>query len=397
MISEPLVHRDTPLAIVLKARIRREGPISVRDYITACLQDETHGYYRSQRAIGQDADFVTAPEISQIFGELIGLWAAVVWQQMGQPERFDLIELGPGRGTLMADALRATRIVPGFREAARICFVESNATLRAVQRKGLGDLPSTVVWLRDVADIDGNSVEVGVSLNPGPAPAIIIANEFLDAMPARQWIKADDGAFRERGVGIDDAGQLMFQALGTDVGAPPSEIHAKLAPEAGAIIEEQEFSLLVDVLARLASRRPLAALFIDYGHLRSASGDTLQAVRGHRHEPVLTSPGEADLSMQVDFAHFTRMARVAAEQAGAALAVDGPTTQAEFLGALGIAQRASRLMAANPERAASLEQDVARLMAPEGMGTRFKVIGLRSIDLQPLPALPVIDIARDTS
>ncbi len=378
------------MAAALKTRIRRDGPISVRDYMTACLQDETHGYYRSQLAIGQGADFVTAPEISQIFGELIGLWVAVVWQQMGEPTPFDLIELGPGRGTLMADALRATRRVPGFHDAVRVSLVDSNATLRAAQRATLGDLSTTVVWVTDLGDVDVSPA------GAGPNPAIIIGNEFLDAMPGRQWIKGHDHVWAERGVGVDDAGRLIFQAIGSQASAAPHANVAMLASEPGAIIEEQEFSPLLEALAHLATRRPLAALFIDYGHLRSAVGETLQAVRGHRYEPTLMSPGEADLSMQVDFAHFARMASQAAGRAGVPLAVDGPTTQAEFLGSLGIAQRASRLMAANPQRAAALEQDVARLMSPEGMGTRFKVIGIRSVGVPPLPALPAIDTGRDT-
>jgi SAM-dependent MidA family methyltransferase len=371
---EPGTPRESPLETELKARISRDGPISVGDYIEACLHDPVHGYYRHQAAIGAAGDFVTAPEISQVFGELIGLWCAVAWRQMGAPLAVRLIELGPGRGTLMADALRAARLVPEFRNALHVELVESNATLQAVQRASLigADVPTT--WRRE--------------LLPGSGPAIVIANEFLDTLPIAQWVWRD-GVWRTRCVGLDATGALAF------VDDDP-HVCAKLAAHIGTAREgdiyesrETAFDGLVDKLAGVGS--PLATLMIDYGHTSPGFGDTLQAVSGHRYAPPLATPGEADLTAQVDFAAFATAVR------RAGLATDGPLPQGEFLGRLGVIERASRLMAANPGQAGMIEAGIARLMAPTGMGGRFQVIGIRSVDLAPLPALADMDTGHAAS
>lgn len=343
---DPTLRRDTPLANKLAARIRASGPLSVSAYMDACLNDPEHGYYRTQRAIGRDGDFITAPEISQVFGELIGLWAAVVWQQMGSPARFNLIELGAGRGTLMADALRAVRVMPAFRGALAVHIVDANPLLIAQQKVALAARGVEAVWHPALNGL------------PTDAPAIWIANEFLDTLPVTHG-----AAGARRWIGLDDNGRLAF-------------FGARDVP----VLETQDFrSLLAAVSPR--GTAPRAALFIDYGYSGIATADTLQAVRGHRFEHVLTSPGEADLSVQVDFRAFAAAANVAG------LAVDGPAAQAEFLGRLGIVERASKLMADNGARANEIEMGVARLMQPNGMGTRFKAIGLRTPSLQPLPGL----------
>jgi SAM-dependent MidA family methyltransferase len=357
----------TPLAQKLAGVIARSGPISVHAYMTACLGDPEHGYYRAQRAIGRDGDFITAPEISQVFGELLGLWSAVVWQQMGSPSPFQLIEIGPGRGTMMADALRAARRVQGFAQAVRVVLVEPNAVLRETQRRTLDGVAANVDW---VTDIEG--VVRG--------PAILLANEFLDVLPVTQLVRRGDG-WRERTVGLDEHGALAF---GESTSPWPAALPgvADAAPE-GAILELRDFGGIAGVLADAAVRSlPIAALFIDYGHETTAFGDTLQAVRRHQPECPLASPGEADLTAQVDFAAAT----AAFTRDG--LVPESLVTQAEFLGALGITQRASRLMAANPSRAGEIEMGVARLMAPQGMGTRFKVLGLRASRLPALPGFP---------
>lgn len=343
MTYDPEARRDTPLALKLKQRIRREGPITVAEYMHACLQDPEHGYYVKRPAIGRDGDFITAPEISQIFGELIGLWAAVVWQQMGSPPRVNLIELGPGRGTLMRDALRAARKVPNFFEAIDLHLVEVNRVLSDLQRATLGDTASNVTWHASLRSISHR-------------PSIIIANEFLDTAPVHQFVGGV-----QRHVVLDAAGRLAFE------------------PQRGSINERQDHTELVDDLAALAGNAHLAALFIDYGHFKTAAGETLQALRGHAPEHPLSSPGEADLTVQVDFESF------AAAISCTALAVNGPVTQGEFLGRLGIVERASRLMNANPAKAGEIELGVARLIAPQGMGSRFKAIGVRSADLPMLP------------
>jgi SAM-dependent MidA family methyltransferase len=368
--------RDTPLRRIFKARIARDGPMPVAEYVSTCLADPEHGYYRRQTAIGRSGDFITAPEISQIFGELIGLWSVIVWQQMGSPERFHLIELGPGRGTLMRDALRSAKVMPAFLAAAQPVLVDINDAFVALQRDTLRDIAPGALWVRTLDD---------VSLS---APAVVIANEFLDTFPLHQAVMTDDG-LRTRVIGLDAAGELCFStgpAAPETVAAEITRTHQALAP--GDIIGLHDFGSLLAPLSMRLSAAPLAALFIDYGHVASAPGDTLQAVRRHTAEHPLQSPGEADLTAHVDFEVLSRAFSSLQTPDGRVLAgVDGPVTQAEFLGALGIVERASRLMAANPHRAAEIEAAVARLIAPTGMGSRFKAIGLRSASLAALPGL----------
>ena len=356
----------TPLARALGERIARDGPMSVRAYMDACLNDPEHGYYRTRRAIGAKEDFITAPEISQVFGELIGLWAAVVWQQMGSPARVRLVELGPGRGTLMSDALRAARAVPAFLSAVEIVMVEPNPALPTVQRAALASTGEPLRWVSSFAEVEDA---------PGAA-TIVIANEILDVLAIRQLQRTAAG-WSERVVGIDGAGHLAF-GLGPLEGDPPT---GEVVARPGEIIECRTTGEITTALRRLADAGPLAALFIDYGYEGPAAGDTLQAVRGQRCEDALAAPGVADLTAHVDFAAF------AADAKHNGLAVDGPMTQAAFLGALGIVERTSRLMAANPIAAPSLEAATARLTAPTGMGTLFKVIGVRSPEVPQLPGL----------
>lgn len=360
--------RDTPLASALAARIAAGGPIRLDDYMRACLLDPNHGYYRSAIAIGRDGDFITAPEISQIFGELIGLWSVVAWRQMGSPARINLIELGAGRGTLLRDALRAARVAPAFREAVTAIIVETSTTLRAVQQRALADAGVEVRW-----------VETPDAVAAG-APAIVVGNELLDTLAIRQW-RRDGEHWLERYVGLDLQGRLQFSWQPAANVPLPVAMPGEPADFVERRPEMQMF--LIALLARLALVAPCSALLIDYGEPTPAASDTLQAVRGHRHEHPLTSPGEADLTSQVDFSEIVHCAR------SSGLAVDGPITQAAFLGSLGIIERASRLMAANPARAGEIEASIARLLAEPGMGSRFKVIGTRNPALPPLPGFPV--------
>lgn len=360
--------RDTPLAQKLKAKIVREGPISVADFASACLSDPEHGYYRRMPAIGAAGDFVTAPEISQVFGELIGLWCAVVWQQMGAPRSFNVVELGPGRGTLMRDALRATRIVPGFHDALSVHLVESNAALLPLQQKALVPSGAAAVW-------HGSTGDAALALSQSAAPFLVIANEFLDTCAAEQYV-VENGQPIPRAVGLDSNGDLVFTLLPER--ALPPDLALPDAACDGDCIEIQDFSFFAP-FQRLMADRPGAALFIDYGAERSHPSDTLQAVQHQQQCSPLASPGEADLSFQVDFARF----RASALSEG--VAVDGPVPQAAFLGQLGIVERASRLMSANPDKAGAIEIGVQRLMAPVGMGSRFLAIGVRSAALPVLP------------
>jgi SAM-dependent MidA family methyltransferase len=375
MTYDPELRRETPLALKLKARIERDGPIPLHDYMQACLSDPEFGYYVKKPALGSVGDFITAPEISQIFGELIGLWCAVVWQSMGSPKEINLVELGPGRGTLMSDALRATRAVAGFHKALRPTLIETSAPLREAQQSLLRQEDVPISWITQAEDIPCG-------------PTIVIANEFLDTCPVTQ-IMTGGAHWHERTVELDSAGRLAF---GRRPGEPPEHFAFKLFSEMrpDTVIEKQDFSFYGSLPS--PEHEPYAALFIDYGHGPFTPGDTLQAIRAHRAEHPLTSPGEADLTVQVCFDDFIVVAMAASmlvsdpeEGPRQPHVSEGPITQAEFLGRLGVVERASRLMSANPARAAEIEAAVARLIAPSGMGTRFKAVGLRSPSLPQLP------------
>jgi SAM-dependent MidA family methyltransferase len=235
--------------------------------------------------------------------------------------------------------------------------------LTEMQRRTLTDCGVPMAWGHNLAGF--------------APPAIIIANEFLDAWPVEQWIKTANG-WHQRGVGLDVAGRLCFTALSSAGRRDDLSTQMPDAPM-GAIVESQHPKRLADAFKALNKTGAIAALLIDYGHVEPVSGDTLQAVRGHAYESPLTSPGEADLSSQISYFELATVFDAAG------LAIDGPVTQAEFLGALGIIERTSRLMSANPQRAGEIEAGVARLIAPNGMGTRFKVMGVRSSGLPPLP------------
>ena len=372
------LRRNTPLALKLKDRIRAEGPVTIAEYMRACLCDPEHGYYVKQQGIGAQGDFVTAPEISQIFGELIGLWSAVVWQQMGMPQRFNLVELGPGRGTMLQDALRATKIVPGFLDAATLILVDVAPTDRLADVFA-AHLPRTRVHhLHNVGGI------------PGDIPTILVGNEFLDTCPVQQYVVQPDRVVI-RAIGLDSNDRLDFVTRPCGDQNDTADVFAANPGLRDAdCYEAQDLSVLHKL--RMHRTAPWTALFLDYGHYdpqrgedHQAVGETFQAVRNHKYEHPLTSPGEADLTCQVDFNDVKRWLEHNLSHDVPPVVVDGPITQAEFLGALGIMERASRLMTANPKIAHEIELAVARLMAVTGMGNRFKVIGARSPSLPRLP------------
>ena len=352
----------------LRRLIEAEGPLSVARYMTLCLSHPQYGYYVTRDPLGVAGDFTTAPEISQMFGELIGLWAAAIWQAMGSPPRVLLAELGPGRGTLMADALRAARVVPAFRAAAEVHLVEMSPVLRARQLETLSGGGVSATWHADVAELPD-------------APLIVIANEFFDALPVNQAVKTDSG-WHERMVGIDAQGRLAF-GLAPD----PIRQFERLLPErlrdapAGAVFEWRPDHVLVELCRRLL-RFGGAALVIDYGHAASGFGDTLQAVRRHSFADPLLAPGESDLTSHVDFEAL----RNAAVHCGAG--VCGPIGQGAFLRGLGIEARAARLRAnASAEQAASVDAALARLtgFGPGQMGELFKVLAVAHPAMGPLP------------
>jgi NADH dehydrogenase [ubiquinone] 1 alpha subcomplex assembly factor 7 len=348
------------LAGRLAAHIRAHGPLSIADYMRACLSDEREGVYAARQPIGASGDFITAPEISQIFGELLGLWCVAVWQSMGELPAVTVVELGPGRGTLMADALRAWRSVPPFLANVSVALVETSPILRETQRNALHALPVPLAWYPDL-----DALPAG--------PLIVLANEFLDALPIHQYVRRD-GMWRERAVSLDADAHFVF-----DEGDP-----ARLegAPQAldGAIFETRPAA--TTLLAALAARAPaaIAALFIDYGHVETGLGDTLQAVAAHNHADALAAPGRADLSAHVDFAALKR------DAVSLGLLPYGPMPQGEFLLRLGLATRRDRLLAgAAPEQRAAIATAAARLIDPRQMGVLFKAFALTSAGLAAPP------------
>lgn len=352
----------TPLARKLARRIRQDGPIGVDDFMAAALGDPEHGYYRTRDPLGASGDFTTAPEISQVFGEIIGLWCADQWQRMGTPDPVLLVELGPGRGTLMADMLRAMAVLPAMRAALRVHLVETSPALRFRQQETLRTWHSDVVphWHDDLT-----SVPTG--------PMLLVANEFFDALPIRQW-QNRTGHWHERRVGLDGDGFVF--TLGP-AGQPP------IVPppaEEGAIFETAETGLALGAeIGRRLGAHAGAALIVDYGHAKTAAGETLQAVRAHRFAAVLDDPGEADLTSHIDFVAL-----------GGALTASGarcwgPVGQGAFLAANGAHQRVAALTRGKPETvAAAIRHAVARLIEPAQMGTLFKVLAATAAD-RPAP------------
>lgn len=347
----------TPLAERLAQLIRQNGPLTVADYMRHCLLDPKHGYYTTREPFGAQGDFITAPEISQMFGELIGLALAQTWLDQGAPSPCALVELGPGRGTLMADILRSTKSVPGFLDTIEVHLVEASPALRAIQERTIATRihhHDTVATLPDT-------------------PVLLIANEFFDALPVRQYVR-DGNGWRERVIGLVEGGLVFGLA---DVSHPPV-LELRLSDTAdGDLIEvcPSAAAIVRDIDARIAQHGGVA-YFIDYGDWRSL-GDTLQAVRAHKSEPPLERPGSADLTTHVDFE--------ALSSAASGTKASRLCPQGAFLERLGIADR-TRALARNLAGAA-LDQHIAahrRLTHPDEMGTLFKVMTLSPIDA-PLP------------
>jgi NADH dehydrogenase [ubiquinone] 1 alpha subcomplex assembly factor 7 len=358
------------LADKIARRIRAEGPLSLAAYMAMALHDPVLGYYALRRPIGAAGDFVTAPEISQVFGELVGVWCALIWERIGRPDPVVLAELGPGSGALAADLLRAASAMPEFRRSLRLHLVEASAGLRAEQRHRLE--PADPVWLTRAEDLP-------------EGPLILIANEFLDALPIRQLVR---GAryWSERMVALGPDRRLAFADTAENpiVGfVVPEPLCHTASP--GAVFEICPAALaLAAALGRRLKRSPGAALFIDYGYFRGATGPSLRGLRHHRPVDVLESPGAADLSADVDFAAFAEAARAAGAEAW------GPVPQRHFLQALGVSARLAVLTArATPAERSRLESGVARLLDPEQMGNLFKVMALAS---PGLPAPPGFDL-----
>jgi len=355
----------TPLGRRIARQIKMAGPMPLAEYMHVCLADPVDGYYATQNPFGPKGDFTTAPEISQMFGELIGVWVLAAWQQLGKPSPLNLVELGPGRGTLMADLMCAAAISPEFIEAVQINLVETSKKLVSEQKKQLSSHKDKITWhtaLEDVPD----------------APMILIANEFLDAIPFRQYVKAGN-QWHERVVKLDENGAFTW-------GLGAGTLSRQFLPERAA--DEPEGSVFevspareafVETLAEHLVKSGGAALFIDYGHARSGFGDTFQAMKSHEYADPLSEPGLSDLSSHIDFEALAR----AAKRAGA---IAKPLmTQGEFLLNLGLLERAGVLGTNQSKKIQNnLQSAVERLAHPQHMGGLFKAFAIAGSG-NPLP------------
>ena len=354
----------TPLEEVLARRIRVHGPLTVAEFMAEALGHPEYGYYATRDPLGRRGDFTTAPEISQVFGELIGLWCADLWDRAGRPTPFILAELGPGRGTLMADALRAARVMPEFLAALRLHLVETSPVLRQRQHRALKHFAPS--WHDSIASLPAG-------------PLFVIANEFIDALPIRQLVKTEDG-WHEKLIGLSAEADRLAFAL-----SPAPTPAAALVPEdlraapPGSICEINPAALAVaDTITRRLVDAGGAALIIDYGYVKRACGDTLQALRRHQRHDPLDDPGTADLTAHVDFAALAEAA------AAIGATVWGPAAQGAFLQGLGIASRTETLLAgATPGQAADIGAACRRLIDPGEMGTLFKVLCIAPPTLPP--------------
>jgi NADH dehydrogenase [ubiquinone] 1 alpha subcomplex assembly factor 7 len=362
------------LAGRISRRIAAEGPLSVAAFMAMALYDPTSGYYARGRPIGAAGDFTTAPEISQIFGELVGLWCALAWDEVGRPDPVVLAELGPGRGVLANDLLRAVAAVPGFRRALRLHLIEASPLLRAEQERRLAW--AEPIWLERADQLP-------------PGPLLVVANEFLDALPIRQFVRRE-GGWAERLVALDLTGELVF------ADGVPSPAAALLVPKrlrrsaTGAVVELCPTALaLAAFLGRRFTCEPGAALFIDYGYYGETPGSTLRASRRHRPVSVLSRPGTADLSADVDFA------AVAAAAGAAGAEVYGPVAQGRFLVALGAAARCEMLCArASPTQRRALEHGLMRLLDPAAMGQAWKAMAVTTPGLASVAGFGVVEPER---
>jgi NADH dehydrogenase [ubiquinone] 1 alpha subcomplex assembly factor 7 len=364
----------SPLQSEIKRLIKMSGPMPVWRYMQLCLTHPEFGYYVSRDPLGREGDFTTAPEVSQMFGELLGLWAASVWKAIGSPPLLRLIELGPGRGTMMSDALRALRVLPPLYQALSIHLVEINPVLREKQKSMLSGTRD-IVWHDSIDDIpDG--------------PAVIFANEYFDVLPIHQVVRRETG-WHERTVEVEANGELEFGWA--DEPTPHFEVLlpplVRAAP-LGAVFEWRPDTEMMKIASRVRDQDG-AALIIDYGHVRSDAGDTFQAIARHSFTDPLKNPGQADVTAHVDFEALSR----AAEDIGAR--VHGPVTQGDFLRRLGIETRAETLMAkASEEVSDDISSAMKRLVGGGrgGMGSMFKVL---AVSEPHLAGLAGFDESRD--
>lgn len=354
----------TSLSTIIREKISASGPISIADYMGLALSHPEHGYYIKRDPFGARGDFITAPEISQIFGEMIGLWCAQMWLQLGGGP-MSLVELGPGRGTLMADVLRATKSMKGFHDAITIHMVETSPVLANAQYMRLRDDHPRIEWLDHVDALPESKT-------------ILIANEFFDALPIKQYVMTDDG-MREKRVTWNET-TSAFDFVLVEAGLVLAKSGHTIPT--GTVMEHSPISR--SIMRQLASHMREfggAGLIIDYGYLGEAHHDTLQALKAHLFHPVLSDPGEADITAHVDFTSLMAIAREAGHQVGPLV------NQGEFLIRMGAQLRLEMLLRqANPMQKEPLISGLERLISPQAMGELFKVMGFTSDARVELPA-----------
>ena len=347
----------------IAALIAAQGPISVAQFMTLALHDAEGGYYATRDPFGRAGDFVTAPEISQMFGELLGLWLGQVWVDQGCPKYTRLVELGPGRGTLMADALRALKRVPGFLDEVEIVLVEASPVLRDIQRARLAESGARLCWSAHFETDD--------------RPLLLLANEFFDALPVRQYVKTARGWSERMVVLKESALEFALAPQATQAAAIPASRAG--APDGGVYEVSPAAAALIAEIARIVTGHGGAALLLDYGYTQIGFGETLQAVGGHRFTPLLAEPGAHDLSAHVD---FMALGEAAAKQGAQ---IFGPQPQGEFLNRLGLGVRARRLGEANPNQADQIAHAANRLTGPDRMGTLFQAMAVLPPSAPPPP------------
>lgn len=349
----------------IKRLIAYNGPLSIAEYMHICMADPEHGYYKVHEAIGQKGDFITAPEVSQMFGELIGIWCVSTWQQLGKPSPFCLAELGPGKGTLMQDLLRAVKSNADFMTAVEVVLVETSDPMQAAQKL---KLPSDL--------IESGKIKWEIDIGQLPEmPVIFIANEFFDVVPFRQYVRKQSG-WHEVGVGLSSDKELQKMALANCIETTELPANAGKEPE-GAIFESSPArQAVMQTIAEQIKSNSGAALILDYGHLASGFGDTFQALADHAYVDPLAAPGDHDLTSHVDFGALT----TAAQKTG--LENVYKTTQGDFLLNLGLLERAGSLGSGKSEADQDkIRSQVERLAAPDQMGNLFKVMAISSKDI----------------
>ena len=343
----------------LKARIaaliEAQGPMSVAQFMTIALLDPKDGYYPNRDAIGAAGDFITAPEVSQMFGEMIGLWLVQAWADQGSPKNPRLVELGPGRGTLMADILRTAAVAPEFLADLDVVMIEASPAMQAQQADKLRGLGADLSWQAQFDD------------HLGDRPLFLVANEFFDALPVRQYVKTERGWCERMVTALD--GELQFALAPVPIPKASVPAGREAAPDGGVFETSPASTALAEEIARIIATKGGAGLILDYGYGEATGfSETLQAVSGHRFAEALYDPGHDDISAHVDFAALA----AAGKRSGAS--VFGPTTQGMFLANIGITERAEQLMKANPESARDLLTATERLIGNDQMGKLFKVL-----------------------